>query len=247
MGKRYKGKTCVYCAAAGASETADHVFAREFLPVTHRSQTPQVPACRQCNKDKSDLEHYLTAVLLFGGRHADAGPNLQNDGERRLAKNQKLRRELAQGGSRIWTRERSGLVVHALTVPIDGEKVEKLAAFIVRGLMWRHWEIVLGPDCFVDVLSLTRRGEAFFDRYRKMRAKHRVRGDIGNGALVYEGAQGTDNPQISVWELSILGGAKMASADGSDFTSKFGVLTGPQSIKHRADERIGRGAFIVTA
>jgi hypothetical protein len=72
MGKRYKGKTCVYCAAAGASETGDHLLAREFVPVADRSQIPQVPACRPCNKDKSDLEHYLTAVLLFGGRQADA-------------------------------------------------------------------------------------------------------------------------------------------------------------------------------
>jgi hypothetical protein len=247
MGKRYKDKTCVYCAGAGTSETGDHVLARRFVPAAHRSQIPQVPACRECNKDKSDLEHYLTAVLLFGGRHADAAANLQNDGDRRLAKNQKLRRELARGSSRIWTREASGLVVHALTVPIDGEKVEKLIGFIARGLIWHHWKVVLGPDCFVDVLSLTRGGESFFARYRKMRAKHRVRANIGNGALFYEGAQGTDKPQISVWELSILGGIEMVGADGSNFISKFGVLTGPQSIKHRADERIRRGAFIVTA
>jgi len=72
MGKRFKGKTCVYCATAGASETGDHILAREFVPVARRSQIPQVPACRRCNKDKSDLEHYLTAGLPFGGRHADA-------------------------------------------------------------------------------------------------------------------------------------------------------------------------------
>jgi hypothetical protein len=246
MGKRYKEKTCVYCAGAGTSETGDHVLARRFVPAAQGSQIPQVPACRQCNKDKSDLEHYLTTVLLFGGRHADAAANLQNDGPRRLAKNPKLHRELGRGSSRIWTREASGLVVRALTVPIDGEKVEKLIGFIVRGLIWHHWRVVLGPGCFVDVLSLTTRSESLFARYRNMRARDRVRANIGNGALIYEGAQGTDNPQISAWELSILGGIKMAGADASNFTSKFGVLTGPQSIKHRADDRIRRGAFIVT-
>jgi len=240
MGKRFKGKTCVYCATAGASETGDHVLAREFVPVAYRSQIPQVPACRQCNKDKSDLEHNLTAVMLFGGRHPDAAANLQKDGPRRLAKNQKIHRELARGSSRIWTREPSGLVVRALTVPIDGEKAEKLAGFIVRGLMWHHWKIVLGPDCFVDVLSLTGRGQAFFERYRTMRARDRVRGDIGNGALIYEGLQGTDNPQVSVWELSILGGVKMTNVDDTDCTSRFGVMTGPQSIKDRAEEPVKR-------
>jgi len=105
MGKRYKGKTCVYCAAAGKSETVDHVLARQFVPGSSQITIPQVPACRQCNKDKSDLEHYLTTVLPFGGRHIDAAANLQNEGPRRLAKNKKVHRELAQGRARIWTRE----------------------------------------------------------------------------------------------------------------------------------------------
>jgi hypothetical protein len=47
---------------------------------------------------------------------------------RRLAKNQKLHRELAAGRSHSWTKEPSGLLVNALTVPIDGEKAEKLIA-----------------------------------------------------------------------------------------------------------------------
>jgi hypothetical protein len=247
MGKRYKGKTCVYCAAVGASETGDHVLAREFVPVPYRSQIPQVPACRRCNKEKSDLEHYTTAVLLFGGRHADAADNLQKNGPRRLAKNRRLHRALARGSERIWAREPSGLVARALTVPIDGERVEKLVGFITRGLAWHHWNVVLGPDCFVDVLSLTARGETFFKRYRAMRARDRARGDIGNGALVYEGAQGTDNPQVSIWVLSLYGGATMAGVAGMDLTSKFGVMTGPQTIKSRADERVRRGAFILTA
>jgi len=244
MGKRFKGKTCVYCATASASETGDHVLARQFVPVARRSQIPVVPACKRCNKEKSDLERYLTTVLLFGGRHPDAAANLQNDGPRRLAKNQKLHRELAKGRSRLLTKEPSGLLVNALTVPIDGEKVEKLVGFVARGLMWHHWGIVLGADCFVDVLSLTERGESFFQRYAEMNAKDRVKGDIGDGALVYEGAQGTDNPQVSIWQTSILGGAKMTGTDDKNPVSTFGVMTGPQAIKERASDLVRRAAFI---
>ena len=237
MSKRYKGKTCAYCA--GVSETADHILAREFVPVPYRSQIPQVPACRRCNAEKSDLEHYLTAVLLFGGRHADASTNLQNDGPKRLAKNQKLCREFGGGSERIWTQEPSGLLVRALAFPIDGEKVERLVGLVARGLMRHHWRVVPGPDCFVDAYSLTPLGEVHFAPYRSMRAKQRVRGDIGNGALIYEGAQGSDNPQISIWEMTLLGGVKMTSVDGADIISRFAVITGPQSIKDRA-ERLAR-------
>lgn len=247
MGKRYKGKTCVYCTVPGASETGDHILAREFVPMARRSQIPKVPACGKCNKEKSDLEHYATAALLFGGRHADAADNLQKDGPRRLAKNRRLHRALARGSMRVWVRETSGLVVRALTVPIDGEKIEKLIGLITRGLMWHHWNVVLGPDCFVDVLSLTERGETLFERFKGMRARDRVRDNVGNGALVYEGAQGTDNPQVSIWELSLCGGVTMAGAGGADLTSKFGVITGPQATKSLAVERARRGAFSLPA
>jgi hypothetical protein len=79
-----------------------------------------------------------------------------------------------------------------------------------------------------------------------MRAKARVKGNIGDGALVYEGAQGTDNPQVSIWKVSLYGGVKMAGADGKEFTSSFGAMTGSQAIKDRAAERVKRGAFIIT-
>jgi hypothetical protein len=238
MGKRFKGKICVYCA--GASETGDHILAREFVPVARRQHIPQVPACWRCNNDKSGLEHYLTAVLPFGGRHADAVANLQNDGQRRLKGNEKLHRELARGRSRLSTKEPSGLLVNALTVPIDSEKVEKLIGLIARGLIWHHWKIVLGPESFVDVLSLTTRDEARFETFVKMNARKREKGDIGAGALVYEGAQGTDNPQVSIWKISILGGVKITAVNDEDFTSSFGVMTGPQVISDRADEHVKR-------
>jgi hypothetical protein len=233
MSKRYKGKTCAYCAASGASETADHVFAREFVPVRYRSQITQVPACEKCNRRKSTIEHYLATVLPFGGRHSDANANLENDVPKRLAKNQRLQRELARGSERIWTREPAGLVVRALTVPIDDEKVERLTEYLTRGLMFHHWEVALGPDCFVDVHSLPLQ-EAYFAQYRMVRGANRADGDIGNGALVYEGVQARDNPKISVWELSLFGGVRIAEADGALVALKYGVVTGPHDIKRRA-------------
>ena len=137
--------------------------------------------------------------------------------------------------------------MNALTVPIDDKKVEKLIELIARGLMGHHWGVVLGPECFVDVLSHTPPYGALFQRFAEMNAIHRVKEDIGDGALVYEGAQGTDNPEVSVWKISILGGVKMTAMNDEDSTSRFGVMTGPQAIKDRADEHAKRGAFILTA
>ena len=76
MGKKHKGKPCAYCFER-LSETADHVFARNFFLPSARANLPQVPACSLCNAQKSALEHYLTSVLPFGGRHKAALPNLK--------------------------------------------------------------------------------------------------------------------------------------------------------------------------
>jgi hypothetical protein len=134
--------------------------------------------------------------------------------------------------------------VRSFAIPIDDEKVERLVEYIVRGLTFHHWNVALGPDCFVDVLGLPLH-EAYFAQYRVMRGTNRVRGDIGNSALVYEGCQGGDNPHISVWELSMLGGVRIADVDGAPVASKYGVVTGPQTIKHRAARLRGDSLFDV--
>jgi hypothetical protein len=54
--KKFKGKTCIYCCIPESSECPDHVVARSFFLDRNRGNLPQVPACRSCNKKKSDLE-----------------------------------------------------------------------------------------------------------------------------------------------------------------------------------------------
>src|SRR5260370_34788662 len=96
MSQRHVGETCVQCGAAPAA-TMDHIFAREFFPVERRANLPKVPACSSCNSTKSRLEHYLTAVLPFGGLHQDALVTLERMVPPRLEKNVKLKNDLSAG------------------------------------------------------------------------------------------------------------------------------------------------------
>ncbi|MDA9489671.1 hypothetical protein [Bradyrhizobium sp. CCBAU 11361] len=245
MSKRFKGKTCVYCAAAGASDTGDHVLARGFVGAEHHGQIPKVPACVACNNKKSGLETYCAGVLPFGGRHADALENLAANVPKRLAKNQKLHRTLAAGQTRVWSREPSGLLVNTMALPLDGERLEELVGLIARGLMFHHWGVILGPDIVVDVLSLTKHGETFFAGHLNLNAKQRVTNDIGKGALTYEGVQAVDNDAISFWTLSLYGSLVMDGGDGEHFMSKFGVMTGPKTVAERAAQRVASGNYII--
>jgi hypothetical protein len=136
VSKKFKGKRCAYCACP--SSTADHVFAREFFLPEHRANLPQVPACGTCNSRKSTLEHHLTALLPFGGRHEKSGQNLVEMVPGRLDKNAKLHRDLRQRMRRMWAEE-SGLHVQVLAVPIDPDTLLNLFGFIVKGLVAFHW------------------------------------------------------------------------------------------------------------
>lgn len=230
MSKKYKGKLCVYCCSAQAT-SADHVFAREFFLISHRSNLPQVPACDHCNCKKASLEHYLTAVLPFGGKHAAALETLRDLVPKRLEKNKRLKRELAGGMSSGWLKE-NGLFLPGGTVPLDWSKLEALCELIARGLLWFHWRTLLRPEDVVEVHAPTELGEQFFTTVLSLRAANRVRIDLAGGTVSYEGIQASEPLQLSAWRISLYGGLTMG---GREFprqrSNSVGIITGPSSIR----------------
>jgi hypothetical protein len=140
MSKRFKGKTCVYCTVPGSSEIGDHVIAREFFPRERRSGLPIVPACEACNNEKSKLELYATAVVPFGGTHADADAILSTMVEPRLSKNAKLAKSLAEGTEHHYTSSDGGRSWDVqMVLPFDGERLARLFQMITRGLVYWEW------------------------------------------------------------------------------------------------------------
>lgn len=235
MSKRFKGKTCVYCGVATA-ETGDHVFARQLFLEARRANLPKVPACKGCNGEKADLEHYLAAVLPFGGRHPDGAENLETMVPKRLAKNVALHASLQRGIRRVWTQER-GMIVRTSSIPFDWDRFERWIVFIVKGLAWHHWQVLLSADCHVEILGLTRHGERFFEQFERMgAAQHIPNCPVGDGTFAYEARQGTDNPQVSIWKFSIYGGMVLAgdpTAPGHTVKT-IGAMVGPKRVFERA-------------
>ena len=208
MSKKYKGKTCVYCCVT-TSDTADRVFSKQLFIETRRSDLPIVPACKSCNEEKSKLEHYVTAVLPFGGRHPDATMNLESMVPKRLEKNMPLHASLNRGSRRFWVRKR-GLLTRAGALPLVWPKIEQWVVYLVKGLAWHHWTVLIAPDTTIDVIALTPHGERFIQRLFTKPAAERVHEDVGSGTFLYEAAQGIDSPQVSIWRFSLYGGITMA-------------------------------------
>lgn len=232
--KKFQNRMCVYCTSA-ASTTADHVIARQFVPETLRGNLPKVPACQSCNNAKSQLEHYLAAVLPFASRTKESRVELTAKVPKRLAKNIKLHQELEAGRARVWTREASGIIVPTMAIPFDGEKLNTYVGYAVRGLMWHHWQVMLDADHAVEVMCLTQRGESFFNIMSGWNSRDRVEATLAGGVLSYVGQQGIDKPEISVWTLTFFNGLKVTGSDPNTEASRWGVMTGPRTMMEAAE------------
>lgn len=235
--KRFKGKLCVYCSLR-PSVTGDHVVAREFFLPQARINLPQVPVCNQCNNEKSKLEHYLTALLPFGGRHAHAHDNLTSLVPGRLVKNQRLARELNAGRGRIWHMENQ-IFQPTMTVPIDPMRTCELFAQIGRGLAWYHWQTYLQTGHISEAIFLSNVGSEFFARLFTMNAANRVQQDLGKATVSYSGVQAKDTPQLTLWRIRFYGGMVLSGDPKAPNarSTEIAVVTGPKRIVSLLTER----------
>lgn len=230
MGKKYRDKVCVYCASS-PSVTADHVIARGFFLEDRRSNLPKAPSCQKCNGDKSQLEHYLTSVLPFGGRHSDASVALKTMVPKRLGKNRSLQEELILGLRQRTVRhpDADASQPTALTVPIDTSCLRHLFALITRGLVWYHWKTILGPGHSVRAETISDTWARHCGQIFTMKARGHVTENLGEGTFCYEGLQAEEPPELTIWRFSIYGGACLAGDPKAPAVTSTQILaiTGP--------------------
>jgi hypothetical protein len=208
------------CCTPGISECPDHVVARSFFLDRKRGHLPQVPACRSCNKTKSDLEHYLATVSVFGATHTDAHETIETFAQRRLKKNAPLRQELAAGIKRD---------AGEMTVPFRGEKLRALYEYIARGLAFWHWQLLLPPDtCTVHAEFLIAEGAENIEHLMLSAANRHIDQNLGDGVFRYHGTQASDVPDITLWRMSSLYGGRVA-ADRQVVELAY-VITGPRRL-----------------
>ncbi|WP_176422307.1 hypothetical protein [Bradyrhizobium sp. 2S1] len=80
--------------------------------------------------------------LPFASNHQDAPMVLSHMVARRWEKNAKLKRRLSAGYRQELTLQ-NGIVVPAMTLPFDGDRVGELFKFTTQGLLFHHFGIVL--------------------------------------------------------------------------------------------------------
>lgn len=202
--KKLKGKLCPYCTLRQSTE-ADHVFAREFFTNSERANLPKAPSCRECNLRKSELEHYLTTILPFGGRHRDAHENLSELVPPRLRRNARLHKDLQDAVIGVSNPE-SGLAI-----PINAEAMSELFEYIVRGLAWVHWKLYFEIGDCIEIGFVTTTRVTLLERsILAMQARDKVHVRLGGDAFAYKAIQLGEDPKLTVWIFTVYGGLIMA-------------------------------------
>jgi len=236
--KEFKGKLCAYCNVRRAT-TDDHVIGKKFFPQPLRGNLPKVPACKECNNKKGDLERYAMAVFPFGSSHPAGEEMLRTKVEARLKKDQRLHRQLRQGQRDVPVVNPNGTTETRFAIPLDDEKALTLFAMIIKGLLWHHCQSPLPSAYVVRLFSFTDVGIGLFRQHILSLSQEQFQMIVlAEGAFQYEFTRNTQDPFFSVWVLNIYGLLSMCdiTADGQLLRCHVAALTGPaEEINPLAD------------
>lgn len=202
MSKAFRGKTCIYCHQ-NPSEDGDHVLSRQFFLPAKRDKLPKVPSCKECNNKKSKLEHYLTAIMPFGGQHPDAGITLSTMVPPRLARNKKLHSILSGGVGYVYVSENGGPWIRRMQLPFEPKHLLDLCEFLIKGLAWHHWKILLTPDHIIKTGFFTETGSKIFDQLLFLKSKNHIVVNLGGGVFNYEASQSAECDELTIWRMSL--------------------------------------------
>lgn len=174
----------------------------EFFLRDQRQNLPKAPACQVCSSSKSQLEHYLTEILLFGARTPAAAEIARQALPKRIATNRWLRDAVAQAGPRPGN----------VAIAIHAGPLEQLCALIARGLLWHYWRVVPPGSYAATAVVFEDAGRAEFAKtFAVFPAARRVAGSLA-GRVQIRWAFGRD-PCFSLWALGFYGGAQFAESN----------------------------------
>lgn len=228
--KRFKGKKCVYCRV-NESTTADHVFCREFFQEHERDGLPKVPACEECNNNKSKLEHYLATLLPLTAPYSKDKTSIIKNVRRRLSRNKKISDSLYNSLVDHEDMDIPGLDSKFSSFNFDIDKLYEYCEYAARGLLWYHWGKLLSSESITISYANSEDRENISSL---LRAKTEFNVDVilGDRTVEYKGVWLDINEGTSVWEFKILGKVSMFDDENNLVlkNSRIAVISGHASM-----------------
>jgi hypothetical protein len=151
---------CVYCLAA-PGVTRDHVPPKSFFSAPRPRNLITVPACLKCNQRTGKDEDYFLATLMFSEAGiTQVGRQLWNERLRSMyARNIGLRGRIARSLRHGHVSTPAGILLgRRMAIEYDPQRLEAIAAKVVRGLYFFERGAPLPGDAELYCLFLRERG-----------------------------------------------------------------------------------------
>lgn len=187
------------------------------------------------------LEHYLTTLLPFSANHELAKENLTKMVPKRLQRNLPLLHQLQFEGDLGTTLQELTESESTLSFNFDGEKLQNLAKYIVRGLVWHCWKVYIMPEFDIRAMCLPSDKALLITQEvsRLISAKSSAE-NLYNQTFLYQGFQG-DYPELSVWRLAFYGGLTLGAPEWiQPMKTDYVVFTGRKEFLNSFEEKYSK-------
>jgi hypothetical protein len=153
--KKHKIGKCTYCQE-NKVVTREHVIPRCLFPKPLPNFMITVPVCQTCNRKKGRLDEYLRDVLVLDidSSENEAAQKLKRgEVNRAIRRNRSEVMRTARTKAKLEPRYTPGGIYlgHAVSFPIDSDKLNQAFAMIVRGLHFAVKTVYLPNDCTFDI------------------------------------------------------------------------------------------------
>lgn len=201
--KKQKIGQCVYCGDTKPL-TRDHVIARCLFPAPLPTVMVTIPACNDCNAEKSKHDDYLRDMLVVdrNSEQSKAAQALLDKVQRASQRNQSVVMRGAKSEGEFGpVYSKGGIYLgEAFSFPLEGERVNHIFSLIVRGLYYQLTERFLPQETEFDVRRLT--AEEFskiWEELKKMgfNGPYRLGDDVFTCIFIYA----AEEPTLSHWWL----------------------------------------------
>ena len=204
MAKTKPKKTgqCVYCGEIKPL-TKDHVVAKCLFPRPLPPFMATVPACDDCNAEKSKHDDYLRDMLVVDlntERNKAAQEVLTGKVFRSAETNRSSVIRAAKSRGKFESVYSDGGIYlgRGFSFPIDGERVNHIFSLIVRGLYHHRTKLYLPQDCKFDVRRLS--ASDFYKTWDEIqRIGYNGPFGLGEDIFTFIFIYSAEEPAISFW------------------------------------------------
>ena len=121
-----------------------------------------------------------------------------------------------------------------IALPFQSEKLIEYCEYIIRGLVWHEWDIIIPKKYVIEVMSLTQHGYSIFRDYiLKLSPDLKREKMYADGGFSYTCTRNSIDAAFSAWHLKFYEKLYLSdqTEEGAVEFAEICAMTGPPNIR----------------